>query len=1582
MPDEILSEERRSQGGNDPLRWLRSSIRTQFTFMSILLAVVPLLIVTVLLTVFSIGQARTSLEEAAFDRLVAIRQARATALGNYFEARQDDVASLVGTINGLRFEAFNRLNAINQNHAEALGRLFAGWQADARDISSDPGVVDGIVGLSSGYVELGGSRLRSLYAGLVDMRDAGDGSAYSAAHGEQHDFLSGYIAIHGYEDALLIDADGNVVYSVQKGGVYGTNLLSGAYRSTNLADLYGRLRLAFPGQIMIADAAAFDDGYAMFVGAPIYSGATLVGMFVLQAPFESIDEIVQASTGLGPTVESYLVGRIGDEISYRSNRVVKEGRIGDPRSDEVTIATLDGVARQGFGVGSTGAYEIAVHTPLDLPDVNWMIATTGAVVDVFVPTTAGAEEDLFARYIQQHGYYDLFLIAPSGEVFYTVAQESDYGTNILTGVYSNTNLSQLVAQIMDTEEGGTVDFAPYGPSGGLPAAFIAEPLVSAGHLELVVALQIPHEEIDAIVADNTGMGATGETYIVGADGLSRSQLRFDEGESLLRTHVDTEAVSRALNGETGYGPVLDYHNEEAFDAWQPLDIPGLEWVLVTEIDQGEALALLPRLQSVIIFTGLALLVVIGVVAVVAGTRLAASLVQPVLALTRSATAVAGGNLDVELPAAARQDEVGVLTGAFNTMTSRLKELVSSLQASAHVLEARTNQLEANQRAIQVVFSASGAFKTDELLGLVVNLIRDRFNLYHVQVYLLNEERDDAILRQSTGFAGQQLLARKHHIPMERPALVTAAIRENRPMLVPDVSKDPNFFANPLLPDTRSELVVPLRLGDEVIGALDAQDRTAGFFSEDTVALFETMAGQIGVMFQNAQLFTDVSETTEQLTIFTAQLSTAAEVARRISTILDPQYLLSEVVELIKSRFGFYHVHIYLLDKETGNLVVRAGSGEVGRVLRERGHAIALSHEKSLVARAARNRETLIVDDTTVESDFMPNPLLPQTRSELAVPLLAGDEVLGVLDIQEDQASRFGPSDRDTFGTLSGQIATALQNARSFEAQRQAEAEIRQLSRQNRLVLESAGEAIYGTDVDGVITFANPATTETLGWTVEELLGKHNHDLFHHHYADGRDYPRDDCPIRLAYVDEQVHSGEEFFWRKDGSGFPVEFNSTPVVEEGKVLGAVVTFRDITERKEAEAEIRKRAVDLQTVAEVSTIASTILEPESLLQTVVDLTKDRFDLYHTHIYLLDEDGENLVLAAGAGDAGRTMKAQGWQIPLDREHSLVTRAARERQGVIVNDVRAEADFMPNPLLPDTRSEMAVPMLIGDRVLGVLDVQSIRVGRFTEQDVAIKTTLARQVATALDNARLFAETQQVAERLREVDTLKSEFLANMSHELRTPLNSIIGYAELMLVDMTEELDEETLDDIRVIHQNGKHLLALINDILDLAKIEAGRLTLNMEDVYVDPLLEAVKTNTAGLLLNKPVEMVIDVQPGLPPIHGDPLRLNQVLNNLVSNAAKFTEQGSITLRALGSDGWVEIDVVDTGIGIAQEDLETIFERFRQADGSFKRRAEGTGLGLSITRHLVEMHGGTLSVQSEVGKGSTFTVRLPLRANLT
>jgi signal transduction histidine kinase/CheY-like chemotaxis protein len=306
-------------------------------------------------------------------------------------------------------------------------------------------------------------------------------------------------------------------------------------------------------------------------------------------------------------------------------------------------------------------------------------------------------------------------------------------------------------------------------------------------------------------------------------------------------------------------------------------------------------------------------------------------------------------------------------------------------------------------------------------------------------------------------------------------------------------------------------------------------------------------------------------------------------------------------------------------------------------------------------------------------------------------------------------------------------------------------------------------------------------------------------------------------------------------------------------------------------------------------------------------------------------------------------------------------------------------------------RSELAVPLLAGPQVIGVLNVEGRQVEAFGQEHLRLLTTLSTTLAAVIQTARLFEEVQAANVRLREVDRLKSEFIASMSHELRTPLNSIIGFSRVILKGIDGPLTDLQQTDLTAIHASGQHLLGLINDILDLSKVEAGKLELAFDEVDMRDTIRGVMSSAVGLTKGKPVELRQEVPDDLPTVWGDQVRLRQIVLNLISNAAKFTDEGSITTcaevvreRPLQAPGgapeveFVRVSVIDTGIGIAEKDMDKLFQQFQQVDSSSSRRAGGTGLGLNITKTLVEMHGGRIGVSSVYGHGSTFWFTVPTR----
>jgi signal transduction histidine kinase/CheY-like chemotaxis protein len=400
-----------------------------------------------------------------------------------------------------------------------------------------------------------------------------------------------------------------------------------------------------------------------------------------------------------------------------------------------------------------------------------------------------------------------------------------------------------------------------------------------------------------------------------------------------------------------------------------------------------------------------------------------------------------------------------------------------------------------------------------------------------------------------------------------------------------------------------------------------------------------------------------------------------------------------------------------------------------------------------------------------------------------------------------------------------------------------------------------------------------------------------------------------------------------------------------------------------------------------SEIGRLVTSTLDLSTIFSRTVNLISERFNLYHAAIYIVEETGFNAILREATGSAGEELKKQKHTVAVGSE-SIVGKVTIEGSPVVVNDVLIDPFHKANALLPATRAEAAIPLHVGNRIIGALDIQSTFVNAFPEDEIAVLQTLADQVAVAIDNARSYELSQQAVMEMREIDRLKSQFLANMSHELRTPLNSIIGFSRVILKGIDGPVTELQQQDLTAIYNSGQHLLGLINDILDLSKIEAGKMELAFDEVNMTDVTNSVLSTMTGLVKDKSILLKRNIQPNLPSVRADAIRVRQVMINLLSNAAKFTDEGEIVVDVEvkpGASGKPElmVSVTDTGPGIAPHDQGKLFQPFSQVDDSPTRKTGGTGLGLSICQHLIQMHGGRIGVISDIGKGSTFYFTLPL-----
>ena len=421
------------------------------------------------------------------------------------------------------------------------------------------------------------------------------------------------------------------------------------------------------------------------------------------------------------------------------------------------------------------------------------------------------------------------------------------------------------------------------------------------------------------------------------------------------------------------------------------------------------------------------------------------------------------------------------------------------------------------------------------------------------------------------------------------------------------------------------------------------------------------------------------------------------------------------------------------------------------------------------------------------------------------------------------------------------------------------------------------------------------------------------------------------------------------------------------------------------RKSEASLEQRVIertrDLQIAADISLQITTQLDSSQLLGDIVERTAQAFSLYHVSLFLYDQNKEVLRLKQGVGSAGDQMVAMGKYFKLT-DNGLVPSAAQTHHPALSNDVVKDPDHARNPLLPDTRSELAIPMIYGGIFIGVLDIQSEQINRFRDEDVRIMRTLADQIAVAVRNSQLFEETRAAKEEAEQANTVKSAFLASMSHELRTPLNAIINFSKFLKKGIPGPVNEEQGQLVGSIADSGQHLLNLINDVLDMSKIEAGSLSLYVETgIDLHQIIETAIQYTNPLLADKPVEIQQDVPAELPTLTGDRKRLLQIFLNVLSNACKFTDNGSVKIRVQNETDRLLVSVADTGAGIAAEDSKDVFTAFKQTESGLRQGGNGTGLGMPICQKLVEAHEGRIWFESQVGTGTTFYVELPLLTEL-
>jgi signal transduction histidine kinase/HAMP domain-containing protein len=410
-----------------------------------------------------------------------------------------------------------------------------------------------------------------------------------------------------------------------------------------------------------------------------------------------------------------------------------------------------------------------------------------------------------------------------------------------------------------------------------------------------------------------------------------------------------------------------------------------------------------------------------------------------------------------------------------------------------------------------------------------------------------------------------------------------------------------------------------------------------------------------------------------------------------------------------------------------------------------------------------------------------------------------------------------------------------------------------------------------------------------------------------------------------------------------------------------------------------ELARSVEELTALGEISQVVSSTLDIEKVLTSIVRHAVQLSDTDAGTIYEFDEKEQIFIPRINYGMSAEFIDALRESKLRLGDETVIGQAARKRAPGQVPDLAKVSDYpLPSLLDEGYRALLALPLLRENRLIGGLIVRRKTAGEFPPSVVDMLQTFAAQSVVAIHNAQLFREIEDKGQELEIANKHKSEFLANMSHELRTPLNAILGYSELIIDNIYGEVPEKIREVLERVEKNGRHLLSLINDVLDLSKIEAGRLTLTLNEYSMQDIIQTVFTSVEALAVEKNLDLKTTVPNDLTNGKGDGQRIAQVVLNLIGNAIKFTDQGEVNVEAAVSNESFLISVSDTGPGLSETDQLKIFEEFQQADGSSTRKKSGTGLGLSISKKIVEMHGGRIGVESTLGKGSKFWFRLPIR----